>query len=188
MSWSINLLKNEPRISASCAQDLLNAQEYDGEVWDGLDYVTEDGKLHFNGDHMEHMDYLEVHRKLVDILKKHQVSGDICFGSEEGDNAGSYWGYRFDGNGGMQRLRGVVTFEPVPEPLKGKRVAVTGKLAGLRRDCIKEAIEAAGGIYAGSVTKNTDVLVVGERPGSKLAQAKRLGVELLAGREFESLL
>lgn len=64
-------------------------------------------KLHFNQDHQEHMDFVAFFKNDLAALK---VKGDITFGSFEGDNAGSFWGYRFDGNGGVKDLKGKVVF------------------------------------------------------------------------------
>jgi DNA ligase (NAD+) len=68
---------------------------------------------------------------------------------------------------------------------------VTGTLPNLSREDATERIEAAGGKVTGSVSGNTDFVVAGEDPGSKLTRAEELGtqvidearlLELLAGR------
>ena len=53
---------------------------------------------------------------------------------------------------------------------------MTGTLEGFTRPEAEEAIRAAGGKPAGSVSKKTDYLVAGESAGSKLAKAQELGV------------
>jgi DNA ligase (NAD+) len=58
-------------------------------------------------------------------------------------------------------------------------VVVTGSLAGFTRQEAEEAIRAAGGHPAGSVSKQTDYLVAGDKAGTKLAKAERLGVPVL---------
>lgn len=68
--------------------------------------------LLFNKDHYEHMDYVS---NIVPMLEQLQVSGDITFGSLEGDNEGEFWGYRFNGEQPMTRLTGVVMYSPVVE-------------------------------------------------------------------------
>ena len=56
---------------------------------------------------------------------------------------------------------------------------VTGSLEGFTRDEAKEAILARGGKAAGSVSKKTDYVVVGENAGSKADKAEQLGVPVL---------
>lgn len=72
-------------------------------------------------------------------------------------------------------------------PLTGKRVLVTGTLPTLSRKQTAERIEDLGGEVASSVSRNLDLLVAGEKAGSKLAKAKALGVEVMSGAEFEEL-
>jgi DNA ligase (NAD+) len=69
--------------------------------------------------------------------------------------------------------------EPVSGPLSGKTLVVTGTLPSLSRSEAEEAIRAAGGHPAGSVSAKTDYLVAGEKAGSKLAKAEQLGVAVL---------
>ncbi len=73
-------------------------------------------------------------------------------------------------------------------PLAGKTVVVTGTLEGFGRTEAEEAIRAAGGKPAGSVSKKTDYLVAGKSAGSKLAKAQELGVPVLDEAGFRQLL
>jgi DNA ligase (NAD+) len=73
-------------------------------------------------------------------------------------------------------------------PLSGKSLVVTGTLEGFSREEAEEAIRAAGGKPAGSVSKKTDYLVAGENAGSKLAKAESLGVPVLDEAAFRALL
>jgi len=73
-------------------------------------------------------------------------------------------------------------------PLAGKTVVVTGSLSGYNRAAAEEAVRAAGGKSAGSVSKNTSYLVAGENGGSKLAKAAELGVPVLDEDGFRRLL
>ena len=73
-------------------------------------------------------------------------------------------------------------------PLAGKVVVVTGTLDGFSRTEAEEAIRAAGGKPAGSVSKKTDYLVAGESAGSKLAKAQELGIPVLDVDAFRRLL
>ena len=65
---------------------------------------------------------------------------------------------------------------PAPQPLASKTFVLTGTLPNLSRDQTKALIEAAGGKVSGSVSQRTSFLVVGEAPGSKLDQARRLSI------------
>ena len=73
-------------------------------------------------------------------------------------------------------------------PLAGKTFVVTGTLSGFSRSESESRIKDLGGKVTSSVTKNTDYLVVGESPGSKLAAAERLGTEVLDETGFVELL
>jgi DNA ligase (NAD+) len=99
-------------------------------------------------------------------------------------------------------LRELVDAEVVPErpsvpppgapgaagPLAGKTVVVTGTLEGFGRPEAEDAVRAAGGKPAGSVSKKTDYVVAGESAGSKLARAQELGVPILDEAAFRRLL
>jgi DNA ligase (NAD+) len=75
-----------------------------------------------------------------------------------------------------------------PGPLAGKTVVVTGTLAGWDRPAAEEAIRAAGGHAAGSVSKKTSYVVAGENAGSKMAKATELGVPVVDEDGFRRLL
>ncbi|WP_339172427.1 NAD-dependent DNA ligase LigA [Anoxybacillus sp. FSL W8-1294] len=60
----------------------------------------------------------------------------------------------------------------------GKTFVLTGTLQSMSRSEAKETIEALGGKVTGSVSKKTDVVVVGEDAGSKLGKAKQLGITI----------
>jgi len=67
------------------------------------------------------------------------------------------------------------------QTLAGLSVVVTGALAGFTRDSAAEAISSRGGKVAGSVSKKTSFVVVGESPGTKADRAEELGVPVLPG-------
>jgi DNA ligase (NAD+) len=67
-------------------------------------------------------------------------------------------------------------------------LVVTGTLEGFSRQEAEEAIRAAGGKPAGSISKKTDYLVAGENAGSKLTKAQELGVPVLDEAGFRQVL
>ena len=75
-----------------------------------------------------------------------------------------------------------------PQTLEGLTIVATGTLEGFTRDEIKEAILSRGGKAAGSVSKKTDYVVVGENAGSKAAKAEELGRPILTEEQFVQLL
>ena len=92
---------------------------------------------------------------------------------------------------------GVVAEPPAPRatfgtavagPLSGKTVVVTGTVSGFDRAGAEEAIRAAGGRAASSVSKNTSYLVAGENAGTKLQKAQELGVPVLDEEAFRRVL
>ncbi|GAA1230343.1 DNA ligase (NAD+) [Oryzihumus leptocrescens] len=78
--------------------------------------------------------------------------------------------------------------ESTPRTLSGLTVVVTGSLEGFSRDEAKEAILSRGGKAAGSVSKKTDYVVVGENAGSKADKAQELGLPILDEAGFRRLL
>jgi DNA ligase (NAD+) len=76
---------------------------------------------------------------------------------------------------------------PSEGPLAGKTLVLTGTLPGLSREEATELIQAAGGRVSTSVSKKTDYLLAGERAGSKLEKAERLGVEVIDEKGLRGL-
>jgi DNA ligase (NAD+) len=72
-------------------------------------------------------------------------------------------------------------------PLAGKRIVITGTLSKPRGHFVEE-VEAAGGTYVSSVSKNTDYVLAGEEAGSKLERARALDVPVIDEADFEELL
>ena len=72
-------------------------------------------------------------------------------------------------------------------PLEGMTFVITGTLPRPRKE-VQEMIEAEGGRASSSVSANTDYLLAGENPGSKLARAKELGVKTITYEEMEKML
>jgi DNA ligase (NAD+) len=90
------------------------------------------------------------------------------------------------------RAAGVRLAEPVDDSvvrhLEGLSIVVTGSLEGFSRDEATEAITRRGGRAAGSVSKKTAFVVVGEEPGSKYDKAVALKVPVLNENGFRVLL
>ena len=70
----------------------------------------------------------------------------------------------------------------------GKKVVLTGALSSMKRGKAKEEIEKRGGSVADSVSKNVNLVVVGEDAGSKLEKAKKLGIPTISEEEFLKML
>ena len=75
--------------------------------------------------------------------------------------------------------------EIADNPIKGKNFLATGKLQKYKRNDIKDIILSKGGNYLSAVSKNLDFLIAGEKAGSKLEKAEKLGVRVLTEDEFE---
>jgi DNA ligase (NAD+) len=71
-----------------------------------------------------------------------------------------------------------------PRPFEGMSIVLTGGLAELTREDATARAQAAGARVASSVSKKTAFVVAGENPGSKLAKAEELGVEVIDEAEF----
>lgn len=73
-------------------------------------------------------------------------------------------------------------------PLAGLEFVVTGRLEAFSRQEAESQIKGLGGTAKDNVTRQTDYLVVGADPGSKLSRAKALGIKQLNEQEFLRLL
>lgn len=94
-------------------------------------------------------------------------------------------------------LRGEFTFENKKEsitmenknsvtysPFYGCTIVATGKLEHFTRDGINSKITSLGATAGSSVTRKTSYLICGEKPGSKLTNARELGIPVLTEQEF----
>ena len=94
----------------------------------------------------------------------------------------------------IERLKsnGVNTKEKDAGPksgnIEGKNFVVTGSLESLSRQEIEELVRRLGGNASSSVSKNTDYVIAGKDPGSKLDKAKQLGVKIINETEFKRLI
>ena len=75
----------------------------------------------------------------------------------------------------------------VESPLTGKNVVITGSIEGFTRTSAKETAERLGANVQSAVSKNTDILIVGEKAGSKLKKAQELGIQIMEADEFIKL-
>lgn len=74
------------------------------------------------------------------------------------------------------------------ELITGKRFVVTGTISYMSREEIEGLIESYGGNASGSVSSKTNVVIVGEKPGSKADKAKELGIEIWNEEKLTSVL
>jgi DNA ligase (NAD+) len=74
------------------------------------------------------------------------------------------------------------------DAMDGLSVVITGKLSQMERKDAERLVERAGGNAVGSISSRTDLLVAGEKAGSKLAKAQALGIEVIDEAAFISRL
>ncbi len=84
----------------------------------------------------------------------------------------------------------IPSFKQVNESsfLKGKVVVLTGTLLQMSRSDAKQSLEAAGAKVTGSVSAKTDLLIAGEKAGSKKSKAEALGIQILNEAEWLALM
>lgn len=70
----------------------------------------------------------------------------------------------------------------------GRTIVATGKLENFTRDGINSKIVSLGATAGSSVTRKTDYVICGEKPGSKLAKARELGIPVLTEQEFLNMI
>ena len=122
MSWSIANIDNTVIVSVELARAIATQFPNLPILEDAYDEpenpfgLLDGDTLYFTEDHQEHMDWVTHDEALLQFLAQNGVQGDITFGSLEGDNAGHFWGVRFDGQGAYRRLTGHLawTEEPLP--------------------------------------------------------------------------
>ena len=77
---------------------------------------------------------------------------------------------------------------PTRQPLNGESWVVTGTLASMGRDEATQRLQALGARVSGSVSSKTKCVVAGEKAGSKLDKAEKLGVAVMSEDEFLQML
>lgn len=80
------------------------------------------------------------------------------------------------------------TNEQNSKVLDGKTFCVTGSLKNFTRQQIKELIESFGGHFSDNITKKTNYLILGNKPGSKLTKAKKYGVAIITEEELLNII
>ena len=75
----------------------------------------------------------------------------------------------------------------INENFTDKKFVLTGSISFMSRDKIKELIESYGGKCIDSVSKKTDVVIVGEEPGSKYTKAQELGIPIWNEEKFKEI-
>lgn len=89
---------------------------------------------------------------------------------------------------GVRMEAGPGAYEARDSTLSGLQLVITGRLSSMSRSQAEDRVKELGGSAGSSVTKKTTYLVAGEDPGSKLAQAQRLGTRVIGEQEFLKLL
>lgn len=77
---------------------------------------------------------------------------------------------------------------PTRQPLNGESWVITGTLSQMGRDQATQMLQALGARVSGSVSSKTKCVVAGEKAGSKLEKAEKLGVQVLSEQEFIALM
>ena len=72
-------------------------------------------------------------------------------------------------------------------PLQGKKFLFTGGLSSMSRPEASYLVKDKGGMVSGSIAKDLDYVVVGEKPGSKFEKAKKLGLKIISEEEFKKI-
>jgi DNA ligase (NAD+) len=89
----------------------------------------------------------------------------------------------------MEEREDVEVDEEVAQPLAGLTFVITGSLPSMSRDQARSLIERHGGKVTGSVSNQTDYLLVGEAPGgTKYNKGRELGVPMIGERELLGML
>ena len=134
------------------------------------------------------------HFRSIDSLKNAEKE-DLINLSDVGDKSGESIYNWFHDKGNIKFLDsllkvGIIIIPPskTSNKLKGKTFVLTGSLESISREEAEDKIRSLGGNPSDSVSKNTDYLVLGLEPGSKLQKAKKLGIKIIEEKEFLSLL
>ena len=75
----------------------------------------------------------------------------------------------------------------VKSPITGKKIIFTGTLNSMSRAEAKSMAEKLGAKVVSSINKSTDILIAGEKSGSKLKKANELGIEIMNEESWRKL-
>lgn len=104
----IQVFANTVNITSKCAEALYKAQEYEYELWIEPDEVAKDNELIFEPRYGAPLDWLASKDHLIAVLRKHRAKGDINFIELNDYTIVGIWGYRFDGKGGVKKMKGSI--------------------------------------------------------------------------------
>lgn len=118
-----------------------------------------------------------------------QLAAVDGIGQVVAEEAAEWLGRRENQNLLDRLLKAGVTFEREKRSneLAGKTFVITGTLSEISREEAQQFVRQKGGKATNAVSKETDYLVVGENPGSKLAKAEKLGVQVIDEETFSVL-
>lgn len=117
MSWSVGVVENSLELTEASINALIECRSFqylhDTNDKDELrECGFEENSLYLSEDWYEHIDILASNPEFVTIIEQNGGTGDVCFGSLEGDNSGSFWGYRFK-DGKCIPLHGTIVYQEV---------------------------------------------------------------------------
>lgn len=120
----------------------------------------------------------------------------VTLNEEEEANVGRWFGGNLVATNSKEFCDGFKLFEspyvkeiPISKSLSGLNVVVTGTISSFSRYGIEKVIEEHGGNPQANVTKKTDILVVGFKPGrKKLSDASKYGTKIIYEKDFFEML
>ena len=128
------------------------------------------------------------HASTIELKSLHEIGPSIAQSVHEFLNSEQNWEV-------IKKLRKAgVTLESSegqeegPKPLEGKTVVVTGTMRRWGRQQAQDLIRTLGGKPTSTVSKKTDLVIIGENPGSKKDKAENLGIEILEEDAFVDLI
>ncbi len=86
------------------------------------------------------------------------------------------------------KIQGLSSTEDIPQKFKDMRVVITGSFEDYNRKELEDRFKSMGAKTSSSVSKNTDMVIVGEKPGSKFDKAKEFGIRIVEKDELNELL